>query len=158
MKTRIDFVSNSSSCSFIVNDPLKFKDALAKLGSKDGYDLHMLEVRAECSPEDKKTLEDQDIISDAWKYDGICRFSTSIESLLALDEEHFKLVKTIELECDDYETGNLFMLSVLKRALENMGVSVDSSNSEHPLMLEDEDNYDGNAFLRNVCFKAFAAK
>ena len=155
MKTREDYVSNSSSCSFIINDPVKFKHAVNELGCNDGYDLHDLDVRIECSPEDRKFFEDNDIASNIWEYDGKCRFSTGIESIFALDDNDLKKIKLIELQCDDYETGNLFMLSVLKKALENMGVPVDSSESEHPLMLEDEDNYDGNAFLRNTCFKAF---
>ena len=156
MKTRNDFVSNSSSCSFIISDAVQFKYALLKLEST-GYELTSITIRAECSIENKKFFEEQELASNMYSdtYDNICRFSIELSGILSLDDDDLKRIGKVELECDHFDTSSMFMLSVLKKALENMGVPVDSSCSDHPLLLEDDDNYDGNKFLKNICFEAF---
>lgn len=157
MKERYDFVSNSSSCSFVVNDSVKFKYAVNELGG-NAYDLEGIEAYVECKPEHKDYFKSKEDLMryDPWEYDDICRFSASIYGILDMNDDELSMIDMIELQCDDFDTGHVFLLSLLKKALENMGVPVSSENSEHPLILEDEDDYDGNKFLRNVCLKAFS--
>ena len=159
MKERHDFVSNSSSCSFVINDSVKFKHAINDLNG-NAYDLEGIEAYVECKPEHKDYFKSKEDLMryDPWEYDGICRFSASIYGILDMNDDELKMIDMIELQCDDFEAGHVFLLSLLKKALENMGVPVNSENSEHPLILEDEDDYDGNNFLRNVCFKAFMSE
>lgn len=159
MKIRNDFVSNSSSCSFIILDPLKFKEALVKFGGDYMWELKDFEIRAECALSNRDAFKD--IIKDdsyGYEYDCKYRFPISIDELFSLSDDKYSLISSIEFQCDDFNTSHVFMLSILKKALENMEVSVTSEYSEHPLLLEDEDNYDGNEFLRNICKVAFGQK
>lgn len=155
MKKRIDFVSNSSSCSFVINDPMMFKDVTLKWTKCGVHDLNHLSMYLICKLEDK-SLFPENWSSEGWSYDGEYRFSVSFDDFMSLPDDTVSKLTSIEFMCDDFDTCNVLMLSVLKKALENNKVPVDSSNSEHPLLLEDEDNYDGNKFLNVLCKEAFS--
>ena len=154
MKERIDFVSNSSSCSFVINDPVMFKDVIFKWTKDCSHDLNNLSMYLTCKLEDKKSFPDN-WSSEGWSYDGEYRFSVSFDDFMSLPDEMLSKLTSIEFMCDDFDTCNVFTLSVLKKALENNNVPVDSSNSEHPLILEDSSDYDGNKFLTVLCKEAF---
>ena len=57
MKTRNDFVSNSSSCSFIINDTSAGLKALKELDVLSASDIGCLEVRFILSEDDFKDLD-----------------------------------------------------------------------------------------------------
>ena len=154
MKERIDFVSNSSSCSFVINDPVMFKNVILKWTKGCSHDLNNLSMYLICQSGDKSWFP-KTWSSDGWNYDDEYRFSVSFDDFMSLSDELLSKLTSIEFMCDDFDTCNVFTLSVLKKALENNNVPVDSSNSEHPLILEDKNNYDGNKFITVLCKEAF---
>lgn len=154
MKIRNDYVSNSSSCSFVINDPIAFKNKALEWSRNCAYELDHLTMYAMCKSGDKsffqRTWED-----DGWDYDGTCRFSINVDDFMSLDDETLEKIVSIEFMCDDYDQGNVFLLSVLKKALENSGIPVDSSDSEHSLLLEDDSDSSSHEFMANICKAAF---
>ena len=89
-------------------------------------------------------------------YDGKCIAKTSnladiisnIPSKMPLEK-----LKSIELECDDFDIRSLMLLSVLKLALENYGVKVNSYGSEHPLLFEDGSGEEAFEKILSLAFK-----
>lgn len=154
MKERTDFVSNSSSCSFIVNDPAAFKNKVLEWSSNCAYDLGHFEMYVTCNSGDKsffpKTFSD-----DGWENDGIYRFNVNADDFMSFNDEQLDKIISVELMCDDFDQRNVFVLSIMKKALENSGILVDSSKSEYPLLLEEDDEYNSKSFVENICKAAF---
>lgn len=159
MKTRFDFVSNSSSCSFVVKDPLKFKQKMCEWTLDNGFfDMRGISTYVSCDNKLKDAFKDkEEKTTYSCEYDGKYRFYMELEKICSLSDEELSKIDSIELICDNFEQYDVFVLSILKIALEKSGISVTSENSDHPLLLEDKDNIDGNQFIRNICKAAFNA-
>ena len=141
MKTRNDFVSNSSSCSFIVNDINAFKDKLSVLSpTKDGKYIdtswmYGLKVRFKYkdTEENRKIFKNFDSTTynsyayyDEWVY-----VSDDFEKLLNIDPQYYNLLQDVEVYTyNDHDYQYIQSLALLYLAMKNEGVDVDNSNSE----------------------------
>ena len=92
---------------------------------------------------------------DGWENDGTYRFNVNADDFMSFNDEQLDKTISVELMCDDCDQRNVFVLSVMKKALENSGIPVDSSESEYPLLLEEDDEYNSKSFVENVCNAAF---
>ena len=129
MKTRTDFVSNSSSCSFVINAKRSvLKELLDALDQEPSYydnftrDLY---------------------IEDSYDF--------TLSQLENIPDELLQKISSIYITCDDYEQDKVMYLSVLYMFLKNEGVDVDCSDSERDLMFQEGDT----SFLGKLLKKAF---
>ena len=133
MKTRQDFVSNSSSCSFVVNNPKNFiKKIMDKLDIKDItaslYDSMFDNIEVGIPKNSNK---------DDWDYYDWSSFNSFfIENA----KNDFKNIKEISFMCDDYDTKAVMRLIMLYHAFKNLGFNVSCEDSERDFIDIDNSN------------------
>lgn len=159
MKTRTDFVSNSSSCSFVINDVKKTIECLKSLNG-DGYvpsALDELDVRIFAKRSVLKELLDV-LDKDPSYYDDFTKnldvedsYDFNLSQLENIPDNILQQINSIYITCDDYEHIKVMYLSVLYLFLKNEGVDVDCSDSEQELMFQDGDT----SLLGKMLRKAF---
>lgn len=140
MKIRINFVSNSSSCSFIVNDVAEFKSKLVELCKNDASSeyidlwwLRNLIIRFsfDNTEENREKLK---LISSYIYCDsssashgfGEIRF----DELVELDDSILPLMKNVEVVHDIGADDNDDVIAMLFIAMKQCGIDVDNSCSE----------------------------
>ena len=130
MKTRNDYVSNSSSCSFIINDVQAGLKALKEFDILGASDISCIAARFTISEEAFNALNMPELESwrDKIEHAVVCRCDPS--ELLQLPKQAFKNLKDLEFQCDDCEQEAVFMLALLYEALKIKGVDVDNGCSE----------------------------
>lgn len=158
MKTRADFVSNSSSCSFVIRDVKGALAAIKTLGT-DGFvpsELDDLTLRIYAK---RSVLRDFIMTLDKpLEYDDFSQHLDDVDSydfsLSMLESIPYNLLQKIDyiyFTCDDYEHEKVLYLSVLYMFLKNEKVDVDAIDSECPLMFQDCDD----SFLGKLMKRAF---
>lgn len=162
MKTRIDFVSNSSSCSFIIEDIKMFYDKMVELFGED-VDMFTtdffngISMQIQVSSNDRNFLESLDGVdsSNIYSWNDACVASNvpfaSIKAFVSL----LAPKATIAFECDDYDQDAVTNLSILKKACDKLGIKVDSSSSERDLMFDTDDRRSLTVFakLASIAFE-----
>ena len=146
MKIRTDFVSNSSSCSFVIEDP---KDAISLFNRcfGDSNDIPYCFADAlECSLHGKKeSLEKiKDFVgygqmSDL--YDGSHEYELydiSLQSILCIPMNLLEDVSSIHISTDSYHEGNVMFLKLLKAFFDNAGIKT-NDDGDFSCGLNDDD-------------------
>lgn len=159
MKTRTDFVSNSSSCSFVINDVKKTVACLKSING-DGYipsELDELDLRIYAKRSVLKELLDA-LDREPSYYDNFTgdldiedSYDFTLSQLENIPDELLQKISSIYITCDDYEQDKVMYLSVLYMFLKNEGVDVDCNDSEQELMFQEGDT----SFLGKLLKKAF---
>lgn len=139
MKTRSDFVSNSSSCSFMINDLKAFNEKLMVLSrTKDGKDvdtfwMYGLNIRFNFknTEDNKKVFKD---FIDRYTYgnDELVYGHGELEKFFSIDPQCYSQLENIEVYAyDDGGYDDIQKLALLYWAMRAEGVDVDNSESEH---------------------------
>ena len=139
MKTRLDFISNSSSCSFVIHDLKAFNEKLKVLSStKDGNDIdtfwmYSLNIRFSFKNTEANKIAFKDFTdrytytNDEWIYG-----SGDFEKFLQIDPQYYSQIDNIEVYVyDDCWNEGVQKLTLLYWAMKAEGVDVDNSYEEH---------------------------
>ena len=169
MKTRNDFISNSSSCSFILSSGARMADAVkffAKIFDGDNIPYKLRdEVTVECfaknkwlrqvkakldfehdDPERQETYEDRWYVNSDLRKDPehVSWDSVSLDfdnfGKLAADDETLGKIDHILFSCDDGNFAGMFFLRLLYMFFERNGMCPDCSDTEHYFIGTDSDD------------------
>ena len=160
MKVRSDFVSNSSSCSFVLKSPFEAckqlqsecRDSLNHIPWSDIENIEMSIYGDEQSLKNLKEVLDissEDIYPDF--YSGFClgvSATTFFGSLVGIFDgaypekaKAFSKITSIQFSVDDYDRSGVRMLCLLYQYFEqNCKADVNRDDSEHDFELDG--NYD----------------
>ena len=141
MKTRSDFVSNSSSCSFVINDIKSFNDVLTRLSSdKNGVDTWWLSglnlsFEFKNTPQNKLAFKKfLDYYSD--RQDSTLYVSGSFEYFFSIDPQFYSQMENVSVYAyDDCGNADIEKLILMYFAMKSEGVDVDNSSTEHEFSL-----------------------
>lgn len=153
MKVRSDFVSNSSSCSFVLKQPFEackqlFNECKESLDSISWADVDSLEVVLYGSEKDLKQLKSMldfgnESIYPSYCDDGLFTLGVSATTFLSVladiyDSEHskeadaFSKVAHIQFTTDDYDRAGVRLLYLLYEYFgKNCKADVSREDSEH---------------------------
>lgn len=148
MKTRAEFVSNSSSCSFIVNDIAAFKAKLAELcrdEKRDFLDLWWLNslslnfsfdnceesreaFKQHCGFYEYSYADENELPSEVFT-------SMTFDSFMDLDSKLIPLMKDVRVTSEDMVGDGIHSLAFLFYAMKAHSIDVDKSQSEQDFNL-----------------------
>ena len=133
MKTRNDFVSNSSSCSFMLNDVAKFAKELDKIVKCDEipYDMEALNITLYGNKEDIENVAKQiaDLheekfnesnIYSSWMDKDQYEINATLHELMNIDKNALMNIRQMNISCDDYNQSEVLYISLLYKFAEKM--------------------------------------
>lgn len=139
MKVRSDFVSNSSSCSFVIEDVAAGLQALKELDILDANEFMDIEVRFIVDVETFTANKMQKY--ESWRgrdedneVHCCCQPSELMQMPVAIKQH----IKNLEFSCEDYNQMAVFILSLLYQTLQTMNIAVNNDNSEMGFPTADE--------------------
>lgn len=150
MKTRVDFVSNSSSCSFVVTSSPK--DAVKVFNKEFGktvawpYDVEGIDVTltgTKAALDKVKSAVECGTVSKA--YDGVDEYELyglTVCTALSIPLRLWKGINQMFVSTEDINEGNVMLVRLLKAFFEKRGIEVadcgdcDSSLDGDDFMLE----------------------
>ena len=146
MKTRVDFVSNSSSCSFVISNAVDGIAALKDFGILDANDIDDLRVRFTLDEHIFNALKMPEL--ESWRDDIQHKVFCSCypSSIIELPKLAIVNMQDLSFECDDCEQHAVFALSLLFEALRIKGVEVCNDESE----LDFPNIYDSNCIASKL--------
>lgn len=127
MKTRIDFVSNSSSCSFMIADACAGVDVLKDIGIFNEM-TNCIRARFSLSVDDFAKFNMPDL--EDWRTDDTVYCGCEPIRILYFPQSLLECIEDLELRCDDYEKQDVFILTLLYEVLKIKGIDVTDENSE----------------------------
>lgn len=146
MKIRSDYISNSSSCSFVINDIKSFGNALRKLSSDEYLNtwwMYGLKMNFTCAdtPKNRKIFSG---FIDSYSYSEVFSFHNNaklyahgyLENFIDIDESSYELMEDISIYAyNDDGNDNISKLTLLYWAMKSENVDVDNSDSEREFKL-----------------------
>lgn len=144
MKIRSDFVSNSSSCSFMVNDIKAFMAKLNELSRNtkdsaiDTWWLNDISISFYIENTAKNKMMFKPFLKyySNNDYDKDIYVSGCLDMLFELDKEAYSSMKNISIySYGEYRDNSIDKLVVLYMAMKASGIDIDCSRSEKKLNL-----------------------
>lgn len=142
MKTRSDFISNSSSCSFVVNDMKSFIDAFNNLCNDNYSWLYGLNISFEFDNTKRNNIEFKRFLEFYGDRSGekSLYVSGSIENIFSIDASFYKEMKNVRVYAyNDNGSNDISKLCLLYYAMKSNGVDIDNSGSENDFNLFSKD-------------------
>lgn len=133
MKIRNEFVSNSSSCSFVINNPVGCVEAFSKI-----LGMSTKEIVSDLTCNYVPDLSELTVyvFEDNKTWDN--KSYTFLEFLEMFSKEALNEYNVVEFQCDDYEAAKKTMLRYLYIAFKKCGYEVDANSSEHEFLYDTE--------------------
>ena len=131
MKIRKDFVSNSSSCSFVINNPVGCVEAFSKVLGMTTEEV-IKDLTSNYVPDLNEIMVY--VFQDNKTWDN--KSYTFVEFLEMFSKETLNKQNVVEFQCDDYDSAKKTMLRYLYNAFKKCGYEVDAESSEHPFMYD----------------------
>ena len=125
MKIRFDYVSNSSSCSFMISDFSNFIEKFKSLDFQTGDRVLNLDIRFCVSKENLEKYPELKVFKPEFYGNDEGYGRGYLYQLIDISPEAGACLDQLEVHCEDYEKEDVFLLSLLYETLDALGVDVE---------------------------------
>ena len=155
MKTRLDFVSNSSSCSFMVSNPRDaialFKREFKKCISSLPYEFDDIDFALHGSKDDLEKIQ------RAIEYGTVCSlydndnnyelYGISLHGVLNIPVKLLGKVTSMSISAEDYKDGHVMFIRLLRAFFSKNGIKTEDCG-------DTSSGIDGDDFMLELMRKA----